>query len=104
VETPGGNFNRLSLQDSDHQFIGMMGGIKGAAEYEELVDKLEKKLGTYEPRMAGFDPVTRHKIEKERRKARRAMNPQSIAHLVIIFYIILGNITFFLFDRKNTKL
>ena len=85
------------------QFIGMMGGIKGAAEYEELLERLEESLGTYEPRMAGFSPEERHHLEKDRRKARRAMNPQSIAHIVIILFIILGNITYFMFDRKTSK-
>lgn len=86
------------------QFIGMMGGIKGAAEYEELLDRLEESLGTYEARMAGLSLNKRHTLEKDRRKARRAMNPQSIAHLVIIFFIIIGNITYFMFDRKTSKL
>ncbi|MBN2056536.1 hypothetical protein JW905_16545 [bacterium] len=85
------------------QFLGMMGGIKGAAEYEKLLDELDRKLGTYEPRMEGFDAATRLKYENDRYRARRAMNPQSVAHIVIIAFILLGNITYFLFDRKEKK-
>lgn len=47
------------------QLIGLLGGLKGAAEYEKLIQK------------AG--------------KATSGMDAQSVAHLVIIFFILLGN-------------
>jgi hypothetical protein len=52
------------------QMVGILGGLKGAAEYEALVG--EKGLAT-----AGMDA-------------------QSLAHLVIILFILLGNITYLL--------
>ncbi|MCX7834493.1 MAG: hypothetical protein N2450_00295 [bacterium] len=49
------------------QLVGLLGGLKGAAEYEKLV-------GT-------------------KGKATRGMDAQSVAHLVIIFFIFLGNVS-----------
>lgn len=58
------------------QLIGLLGGMKGAAEYETLV----KRMGT----------------------ATSGMDAQSIAHLVIIIFIIIANITYFVL-RKGEK-
>jgi hypothetical protein len=52
------------------QLVGLMGGMKGAAEYETLIER--RDLGS-----AGMDA-------------------QSIAHTVIVLFIIIGNATFFL--------
>ncbi len=57
------------------QIIGLMGGLKGAAEYEYLV-------GT-----AGL--------------ATAGMAAQSYAHLLIIIFIILGNIAYFIEKREG---
>lgn len=57
------------------QLVGLLGGLKGAAEYETLV-------GSPGP-------------------ASRAMDPQAIAHGVIILFIVLGNITYFLERRRR---
>lgn len=64
------------------QFSGMMSGMKGAAEYENLIVEkgYAKKLG----------------------RAETGMNSQSIVHLLIIIIIILGNIGFF-FSRRDRK-
>ncbi len=56
------------------QMIGLLGGMKGAAEYERLLGI----LGT----------------------ATRGMNSQSMVHLVIIFLVIIGNVGFF-FSRQD---
>lgn len=63
------------------QFSGMIAGMKGAAEYEELV---ETELG-----IGG------------RRKALEAMGSQSTSHLAIIFLIIIGNLGYFMSRRKS---
>ena len=60
---------------STGQFVGMLGGLKGAAEYERLIVK------------KGYT--------KAREVATIGMDAQSIAHLVILFLIIIGNIAFF---------
>jgi hypothetical protein len=58
------------------QLTGLLGGMKGAAEYELLVN-LE---GT----------------------ATRGMDAQSMVHLLIIFFVLVGNIAFFA-SRKKRK-
>ena len=60
---------------STGQFVGMLGGLKGAAEYEKLI----KEKGYTDAREV----------------ATIGMDAQSIAHLVILFLIIIGNIAFF---------
>lgn len=69
------------------QLPGLLGAIKGAAEYEALV--VEKYLGE--------NPEQRY-LEGKRR-----MGPQLVAHLLMIGLIIAGNIIFFL-PRRETSL
>ena len=57
------------------QLVGLMGGMKGAAEYEIL-------LG-----VSGL--------------ATSGMDAQSIAHVVIIFFIVFGNIVYFIMRRRK---
>ena len=65
------------------QAIGVMGGMKGASEYEELVER------GY-PDLAGMS-----------RTATMGMDVQSIVHLVIIFFILFGNIIFVITKREG---
>ena len=65
------------------QFIGMLGGLKGAAEYEKLI--LQK----------GYTEA--------RQVATIGMDAQSIAHLVILALIIIGNIAFFASKSHKKK-
>jgi len=64
------------------QFVGMLGGLKGAAEYE----KLNEDAGIRQPR----------------KKATIGMGSQSMAHLIMIVLIILGNIAYFVTRRKRS--
>ena len=57
------------------QIFGLMGGLKSAAEYEKLIGHPEA--------------------------ATKAMDVQSIAHTVIVLFIIIGNIAFFASRRKK---
>ena len=57
------------------QLVGIIGGLKGAAEYEKLVRKPEK--------------------------ATLGMKVQSVAHITIILLVILGNVVYFLSRRKG---
>lgn len=57
------------------QLVGIIGGLKGAAEYEKLIDK--------------------------RGKGVRGMKSQSIAHMTIIALVILGNVVYLLSRRKE---
>ena len=57
------------------QIVGMMGGLRGAAEYEVLETE------------GGYTETTG--------KAYRGMDVQSLAHILIILLVILGNIAYF---------
>jgi hypothetical protein len=59
------------------QIEGMMGGLKGAAEYENLIGRLG--LGT------------------------RGMPAQSWAHVLVIVFIALGNVGFFVTRRRGRE-
>lgn len=63
------------------QFSGMLVGMKGAAEYEEMV---ERTLDV-----------------KARRKASEALLSLTYAHLVMIIFIVIGNIGYFIKRRKK---
>jgi len=63
------------------QFTGLMVGMKGAAEYEELVE-------------------ANHGV-KGRRVASEAMLSLTYAHLIIMLFIVIGNIGFFLHRRRK---
>jgi len=65
------------------QLPGLLGAIKGAAEYEELVvQKYDRK--------AGRQPAAKYQ------EAKRRMGPQLVAHLLMIGLIVLGNVVFFM--------
>ncbi|HDQ99513.1 MAG TPA: hypothetical protein ENN51_04420 [candidate division WOR-3 bacterium] len=68
------------------QFTGMLAGMKGAAEYEELV---EQKM------------VAEGKDWGLRRRATEAMSSQTAAHLAIMLFIIVGNVAFFATRRRK---
>jgi hypothetical protein len=72
VSTPG----FLPYVNDQHQLYGLLGGLKGAAEYEFLVGV----KGT----------------------ATKGMDAQSIAHVLIIAFIVMGNIRAYKI-RKNKK-
>jgi hypothetical protein len=57
------------------QIVGMMGGLRGAAEYEVLETE------------GGYTATTG--------KAYRGMDVQSLAHILIILLVILGNVAYF---------
>ena len=68
------------------QMVGMLGGLKGAAEYEQLVQ--EKYPQFRDPKL---------------NVAIRRMGPQAVAHIVIMAFILIGNITFFIDKRRSRK-
>ncbi|MEO0100962.1 MAG: hypothetical protein ABIK84_01010 [candidate division WOR-3 bacterium] len=63
------------------QLTGLLGGMKAAAEYEFLNEK------------AGFT--------KAFKPASQLMDSQSLAHLVIMILVIIGNISYFALRRKR---
>jgi hypothetical protein len=65
------------------QFSGLMIGMKGAAEYEELV---ETRL-----------------MLKDRRKASEALGSLTAAHLTMIAFIVIGNVGYFIRRRSRKE-
>ncbi len=64
------------------QMIGLIGGLKGASEYEKLL-----KDGYPVTRKAYADPLLQ--------TASKGMDVQTIDHLIIIAFIVIGNIAYF---------
>jgi len=113
------------------QFSGILAGMKGAAEYEELVESRYPRTRLTVPRTGDFvrtsqgkgkivriDPalgqatvavaareisVPLEQIEHQvRRKATEAMSSQTLAHLGIMLLIVIGNVAFFASRRRKS--
>ena len=65
------------------QVIGLLAGMKGAAEYEILVQ--------------------RNGYSEEKRTAVQGMDAQSLGHLFIMIFIIIGNIGYFFSRRRSNS-
>ena len=63
------------------QSLGLIGGMKGAAEYEQL--------------------LVDHGLADELGDAARGLDSQSLCHLVVIVFILLGNIAYFGGKRRG---
>ncbi|MBC8416146.1 MAG: hypothetical protein ISS80_01490 [Candidatus Cloacimonetes bacterium] len=96
------------------QLIGMLSGLKGAAEYEKLVDifathKEPDAEGILQPAPREFSKevlkVSWIKLSdiknRNYKTARIGMNAQTVAHIMIIVFIILGNIGYFSSKKKK---
>ncbi len=59
------------------QLVGLLGGLKGAAEYEKLIEQPSDGL--------------------------KGMDAQTIIHLLIVVFIILGNIAYILVQRAKRR-
>ncbi|MFO7895319.1 MAG: hypothetical protein R6U84_00105 [Candidatus Cloacimonadales bacterium] len=107
------------------QLLGMLHGLKGAAEYEKLVDvfasyeseeypngrpysraqgknirvAITKDFITYEE--DGVVTETDVPLNYKYKVARVGMNAQSVAHVMIIFFIVLGNVGYFVTRKKK---
>jgi len=62
---------------SSKQILGLIGGMKGAAEYERLMDYFGD--------------------------ARRGMDAQSLVHVLVVFLVILGNVALFASRRREAR-
>ncbi len=67
------------------QMLGFLGGLQGAAEYEAAL-------------MNGYP-----KYRTMTRRASTTMGPQVTAHLVIVGFILIGNLTYLMERRKKRK-
>ena len=71
----------------NNQIRGILSGMPGAAEYESLVEAELQKM----------------EIVGKPGEASGMMAAQSIAHVVIVLFIIFGNISYFITRKKNRK-
>jgi hypothetical protein len=69
------------------QLVGMLGGMKGAAEYEKLLAGKHPQLATFYRSTKGFT-------------ATKGMDGQTVLHSVILLFILIGNAAF-LVQRKQ---
>jgi hypothetical protein len=70
------------------QLVGMLGGMKGAAEYEKLLAARYPELQTYYHDTKDFT-------------ATKGMDAQTVLHSLILAFIILGNVAFLQSRRKS---
>jgi hypothetical protein len=59
------------------QLVGLIGGLKGAAEYEKLINRPDEGL--------------------------KGMDAQTIVHLLIVVFILLGNVAYILVQRAKRR-
>lgn len=85
------------------QLFGMMPGLKGAADYEKLVDNAEAKALTAGQIPDPKIPAVVTSIPSFPAQARILMFTQSAAHLVIILFILFGNLAMLLSRRQAKK-
>jgi len=71
------NIPRFITYLQTNQLVGMTGGLPGAAEYETLIEYMGR--------------------------GREGMAPQSMAHLMIMVFIVIGNLAFIAEQRKSKK-
>ncbi|MCF7859471.1 MAG: hypothetical protein K9N07_09165 [Candidatus Cloacimonetes bacterium] len=91
------------------QLMGMFRGLKGAAEYEKLVDVFASYKSEDHPHGRPFSKeiidqtrvaITGDAVPYKYKKARIGMNAQSVAHIMMIFFILIGNIGYFITRKK----
>ena len=75
------------------QIRGILAGMPGAAEYEQMVFKYLSDL-----RDSG---ILNENIPIIPGKATSRMSSQSVAHLLMVIFIILGNISYYLIQRRD---
>ena len=69
----------------NEQILGILAGMPGAAEYENLVDNKLREMGK----------------KSTPGKATGMMAAQSIAHVMIVLFIIFGNIAYYITRKKS---
>ena len=71
------------------QMAGVLGAIKGAAEYESLVNTKLRSMDSGKP------------IAPKFQEAQRRMAPQLVAHVLMVGLIVVGNVIYFAGRRKG---
>ena len=75
------------------QIRGILAGMPGAAEYEQMVFNYLSDLKDSE--------ILNEDASIVPGKATSRMSSQSVAHLLMVIFIILGNISYYLIQRRN---
>lgn len=92
------------------QLLGMLSGLKGAAEYEKLLDVFamhKDENGNPDPREFSQEIIKESWINlsdidnRTYKTARIGMNAQTVAHIMIIVFIIVGNVGYFMSKKKK---
>lgn len=73
------------------QIIGLLGGLKGASEYEHLITQRYESLRPAYERAGAYN-------------AMRGMDAQTVDHAIIMAFILFGNIIYFLILRRDRRL
>lgn len=86
------------------QLPGLLGAIKGAAEYEKLViDKYGQNVPELDAQgKVVLDSAGNAKIPGKYLEGIRRMGPQLVAHILMILLIVVGNVIFFI-ERNQEK-
>ncbi|MBN1326567.1 MAG: hypothetical protein JW996_01325 [Candidatus Cloacimonetes bacterium] len=94
------------------QLTGMLSGLKGAAEYEKLVDIFathRDENGNIASREFSKEILKETWIklsdiqDRRYKTARIGMNAQTVAHVMIIVFILLGNVGYFVTRKKDIE-
>ena len=75
------------------QIRGILAGMPGAAEYEQMVFKYLNSLRD--------SKILNEDVPIVPGKATSRMSAQSVAHLLMVIFIIFGNISYYLVRRRN---
>ena len=75
------------------QIRGILAGMPGAAEYEQMVFKFLNDTSN--------EKLINKNVSIMPGKATSRMSAQSIAHVLMVIFIILGNISYYLIRRSN---
>ena len=84
-----------NLLDVAHRKKGILAGMPGAAEYENLVNNFMKNDLENE-NIVNFENILPG-------KATSRMSAQSLAHIVMVLFIIIGNVSYFLSRKKGNR-
>jgi hypothetical protein len=74
-----------------HQIMGLLGGLKGASEYEKLVAERYERLRPVYSQTGVYN-------------AMRGMDAQTVDHAIIMAFILFGNVVYFLILRRDRRL
>ncbi len=85
------------------QLIGILAGLKGAAEYEKMVDLFAERDRPFSREVAREThiSITDDSVPYKFKTARVGMNAQTVAHILIILFIIIGNLGYFIEKQKE---